>query len=68
MKGITATTAVAAAAVCCLATTASVSASLPHSSSTSTFGIARRNSAFAGLDSRGGAVGKLKKEDFFALP
>ena len=50
MKGITAT-----AAACCLAAT-SVSASLPAASGT-LFGVARSH-AFAGLDSRGGAVGK----------
>ena len=53
MKGITAT-----AAACCLAAT-SVSASLPAASGT-LFGVAttRSHHAFAGLDSRGGAVGK----------
>lgn len=52
MKGLTITS--AAAAACCLAAT-SVSASLP---ATGTFGIVK-NHAFAGLNSRGGAVGKL---------
>ena len=52
MKGLAVTS--AAAAVCCLATTAS--AAVPPSGA---FGIAGRNNAFAGLDSRGGAVGKL---------
>ena len=52
MKGLTVTS--AAAAVCCLAAT-SVSASLPTAG---TFGIVK-NHAFAGLNARGGAVGKL---------
>ena len=53
MKGITITSATVAAA-CCIAVT---TASLPPSSST--FGISRKNTMFAGLDSRGGAVGKF---------
>jgi hypothetical protein len=55
MKGITVTS--AAAAACCLAAT-TVSASLPSPTTTGTFGIVK-NHAFAGLSSRGGAVGKL---------
>lgn len=54
MKGITVTS---AAAVCCIAAT-TVSASLPSSTTTGTFGIVN-NHAFAGLNSRGGAVGKF---------
>lgn len=54
MKGITVTS---AAAVCCIAAT-TVSASLPSSTASGTFGIVN-NHAFAGLNSRGGAVGKL---------
>ena len=53
MKGITITSATAVAA-CCIAVT---TASLPPPSST--FGISR-NTIFAGLDSRGGAVGKFQ--------
>ena len=52
MKGITISSA-ATAAACCIAVT---TASLPPPSST--FGISR-NTIFAGLDSRGGAVGKF---------
>ena len=55
MKGITVTS--AAAAACCLAAT-TVSASLPSSTTTGTFGIVN-NHAFAGLNSRGGAVGEF---------
>jgi len=58
MKGITVTS--AAAAACCLAAT-TVSASLP-SSTTGTFGIVN-NHAFAGLNSRGGAVGEFACDD-----
>ncbi|KAL7451199.1 hypothetical protein ACHAWC_004353, partial [Mediolabrus comicus] len=54
MKGLTVTS--AAAAACCLAAT-SVSASLP---ATGTFGIVK-NHAFAGLNSRGGAVEPARK-------
>ncbi len=60
MKGIAVTSAAAAAAACCLVAS-SVSASLPPSSRA--FGISSsvlaKNHAFAGLNSRGGAVGKL---------
>ena len=59
MKGITVTS--AAAAACCLAAT-TVSASLPSSTTTGTFGIVN-NHAFAGLNSRGGAVGEFACDD-----
>ena len=58
MKGITVTS--AAAAACCIAAT-TVSASLPSSTTSGTFGIVK-NHAFAGLNSRGGAVGKFTWE------
>jgi len=59
MKGITVTSA-AAAAACCLAAT-TVSASLPSPTTTGTFGIVK-NHAFAGLNSRGGAVEPARKK------
>jgi hypothetical protein len=65
MKGIAVTSAAAVAAACCClvaTTSSSVSAALPPTTSTSssgTFGIgAAKANVFAGLNARGGAVGK----------
>lgn len=61
MRGITVTSAAAAACCCLVATSPSsvVVAALPSSTSGSgTFGIGAATNVFAGLNARGGAVGK----------